>query len=304
MQGRYGIVGVIYIDTFTPPGRSLPLRPVNKFSEEHLKLMVAIGHQAALAVEDTSYYSAMVQAERLAAMGQTIATLSHHVKNILQGIRGGSYLIEEGLKSEDNEIVRRGWWIVEKNQERISNLVMDMLTFSKDREPDLVSADLNETVSDVVELMKSRAAEAGVMLEWQPRSDLPHFQFDADLLHRAILNVITNAIDACEKREQARVTVAIDLAPHDRLVRIVVADNGEGIAAEDLKRIFSVFESKKGSRGTGLGLPVSQKILREHGGDIRVESSPGAGSRFYLELPANIPEASRNADTLSGRFVE
>ena len=138
----------------------LPARSVDKFTEEHLKLMVAIGHQAALAVEDTSYYSAMLQAERLAAMGQTIATLSHHIKNILQGIRGGSYLIEEGLKDDDNDVVRRGWRIVEKNQERISNLVMDMLTFSKDREPDLRPADLNETVGDVVELMKSRAAEA------------------------------------------------------------------------------------------------------------------------------------------------
>ena len=304
MQGRYGIVGVIYIDTFTPPGRSLPLRPVNKFSEEHLKLMVAIGHQAALAVEDTSYYSAMLQAERLAAMGQTIATLSHHVKNILQGISGGSYLIEEGLKAGDNEVIRRGWRIVEKNQERISNLVMDMLTFSKDREPELVRADLNDTVGDVIELMKTRAAEAAVALDWQPRSDLPEFQFDADLLHRAILNVVTNAIDACEKREAAKVAVSIEWAPEDRLVRIVVADNGAGIAPEDIKRIFSVFESKKGSRGTGLGLPVSQKILREHGGDIRVESTPGAGSRFILELPANVPESSGNSETLSGRFVE
>jgi two-component system, NtrC family, sensor kinase len=82
--------------------------------------MVAIGHQAALAVEDTSYYSAMVQAERLAAIGQTIATLSHHIKNILQGIRGGSYLIEEGLKTNETDVIRKGWGIVEKNQERIS----------------------------------------------------------------------------------------------------------------------------------------------------------------------------------------
>ena len=78
----------------------------NRFSDEHLKLMVAIAHQAALAVEDTSYYSAMVQAERLAAIGQTIATLSHHIKNILQGIRGGSYLIEEGLRTQDSGVVR------------------------------------------------------------------------------------------------------------------------------------------------------------------------------------------------------
>jgi len=286
MQGRYGIVGAIYIDTYTPAGKVLPTRPVNKFTEEHLKLMVAIGHQAALAVEDTSYYSAMLQAERLATMGQTIATLSHHIKNILQGIRGGSYLIEEGLKDNDNDVVRRGWRIVEKNQERISHLVMDMLTFSKDREPELVASNLNETIGDVVELMKTRAAEAQVEIAWQPRGDLPQFHFDPDLLHRAILNVVTNAIDACEKRDAARVDIAVDWSADHRFVQIVVADNGAGIDPDDIQRIFSVFESKKGSRGTGLGLPVSQKIMREHGGDIRVESTPGAGSRFYLELPA------------------
>jgi two-component system, NtrC family, sensor kinase len=115
MQGRYGVVGAIYIDTYTALGE--PLLPrATKFSDEHLKLMVAIGHQAALAIEDTSYYSAMLQAERLAAMGQTIATLSHHIKNILQGIRGGSYLIQEGLKGNDNDTVRKGWGIVEKTR--------------------------------------------------------------------------------------------------------------------------------------------------------------------------------------------
>lgn len=293
MQGRYGIVGVLYIDTFTPPGKSVEQRPSNRFSEEHLKLMVAIGHQAALAVEDTSYYSAMLQAERLAAMGQTIATLSHHIKNILQGIRGGSYLIEEGLKGEDNEVVRRGWRIVEKNQERISNLVMDMLSFSKDREPELTAADLNETLQDVVDLMQTRAAEAGVALTFERRSDLPRFHFDPDLLHRAVLNVVTNAIDACEKRPDAKVDVSVEFAEGERFVHIVVADNGEGIPAEDIQRIFSVFESKKGARGTGLGLPVSQKIMREHGGDIRIESTAGSGSRFYLELPANLSPVTK-----------
>jgi len=178
---------------------------------------------------------------------------------------------------------------------------MDMLTFSKDREPELVAADLNETISDVVELMKTRAAEAKVELCWQPQAGLPQFQFDPDLLHRAILNVVTNAIDACEKREAGRVDVSIEWAPDDRLVHIVVADNGEGIAAEDIKRIFSIFESKKGSRGTGLGLAVSQKIMREHGGDIRVESTPGEGSRFYLELPVQGHQQSslRSTETIS-----
>ena len=104
MQGRYDVVGVIYIDTSITPQRMLQQGSANKFNQEHLKLMIAIGHQAALAIEDTNYYKQMVQAERLAAVGQTIATLSHHIKNILQGIRGGSYLIEMGIKDHAKAI--------------------------------------------------------------------------------------------------------------------------------------------------------------------------------------------------------
>src|SRR4029079_10557758 len=95
-----------------------------------------------------------------------------------------------------------------------------------------------------------------------------------------------------------QVEVSIQRLSGEGLVSIVVADNGEGIPPDDIKRIFSVFESKKGSRGTGLGLPVSQKIMREHGGDIRVESTPGSGSRFYLELPVHSSQSLRNTQTL------
>ncbi len=306
MQGRYGMVGVIYIDTYTPPGQVVQNRHVNRFSEEHLKLMVAIGHQAALAVEDTSYYSALVQAERLAAVGQTIATLSHHIKNILQGIRGGSYLIEEGLKNTDTELIRKGWNIVDKNQEKISNLVMDMLTFSKERQPERVPAELNQVVVEVLELMQTRAADAGVTLEWLPDEKMPVLQFDPDALHRAILNVVTNAIDACEKTPGGRVSVSTEFAADKTVAQITVEDNGEGISPEHIQKIFSLFESRKGSRGTGLGLPVSQKILREHGGDIRASSTPDVGSRFLLEFPAipirgeSEPSEGANLETLTG----
>jgi len=292
MQGRYGIVGVIYIDTYTPPGRMLDQQRSNRFNEEHLKLMVAIAHQAALAVEDTNYYSAMVHAERLAAVGQTIATLSHHIKNILQGIRGGSYLIEEGLKGKDPDVLRKGWTIVDKNQEKISNLVLDMLSFSKEREPEPSPSNLNDVTAEVVELMQARADEAKVVLRWQPDEKMPQVMLDADAMHRAILNVVTNAIDACDETEDGCVVVTTEYAPAESAVRVIVRDNGLGIEPDDIKRIFTVFESHKGSRGTGLGLPVSQKVLREHGGDVLVTSTPGEGSRFTLELPAEMPEPS------------
>ncbi len=292
MQGRYGVVGVIYIDTSTTPQDAIQHGQSNKFTEDHLKLMVAIGHQAALAVEDTRYYSAMVQAERLAAVGQTIATLSHHIKNILQGIRGGSYLIEMGLSEHDESLVGKGWNIVEKNQGKISTLVMDMLTFSKEREPDLQPAQINRVVADVVELLQSRAEELNVELTWTPAEDVPTLVFDPEGMHRAVLNVVTNAIDAASEGETSGlVEVVSEYSAEEAEVRVVVDDNGSGIPPEHLDTLFSPFVSHKKSRGTGLGLAVSKKILAEHGGRILVDSVPGQGSRFVLELAAVEPES-------------
>lgn len=295
MQGRYDVVGVIYIDTSTPPHEVIQKGGTPKFTEDHLKLLIAIAHQAALAVEDTWYYSALVQAERLAAVGQTVATLSHHIKNILQGIRGGSYLIELGLKEHDEQLVAKGWKIVEKNQNKISALVMDMLTFSKEREPDLTTASINQTVADVIELAQTPANELGVELHWRPTPEMPDMVFDPEGLHRAVLNVVTNAIEAAAERPNGggRVEVRTDYLPNASLVRITVSDNGPGIPADQLERIFRPFNSTKKGRGTGLGLPVSQKILSEHGGRILVDSQPGEGTTFTLELPAVLPATAR-----------
>lgn len=201
MRARYDVVGAIYIDTHTSPQEVVQKGGAAKFTEDHLKLMVAIAHQAALAVEDTRYYSAMVQAERLAAIGQTVTTVSHHIKNILQGIRGGSYLIELGLSEHDESVVGKGWKIVEKNQNKISALVMDMLTFSKEREPELVAANINHVAGDVVELMQARADELDVELRWELGEPMPELIFDPEGLHRAVLNVLTNAVDAVGESE-------------------------------------------------------------------------------------------------------
>jgi signal transduction histidine kinase len=259
-------------------------------------------------------------------------------------MRGGSYLIDAGLRRNDTDAVRRGWGIVERNQERISSLVMDMLTFSKEREPEKVTADLNDTVQDVVELMRSRAAELGVELIYHPQTEMPQALFDPDAMHRAILNIVTNAIDAAaekassqtddkeeEEEEEEDATrdddEAIDAdaevrptevrtprvstetpiarvsteAPPRVLVAtefdaingwtIAVKDNGTGIRPEDREKIFSLFESRKGARGTGLGLPVSEKILREHGGRIELAQDDAGkadgwtGACFLLRLP-------------------
>ncbi len=315
MQGRYNnMLGMIYIDTSTPPERIVTHGSLRKFHESHLRLMAAIGHQAAMAVEDTRYYSELMQAERLAAIGQTIAMLSHHIKNILQGVQGGRYLVEKGLADTANLLrnlaegpqteqlnksvacIRKGWEISDKNQNRISNLVMDMLSFSKEREPSLEPADLNEVVADVVELMESRADEQGVKLLWRPYEEMPTLTFDPDGLHRAILNIVTNAIDACEGRENGRVLVSTNYSRNENVARVNVEDNGSGIPADKIDAIFKLFHSTKSNRGTGLGLPVSNKIIREHGGKIVVHSEEGKGSRFSVVLPAIRPDGPGEND--------
>lgn len=291
MQGRYGFVGVIYIDTSISPGKLAQLESQQCFDKEHLMLMMAIGGQAALAIEDTQFYRAMVQSERLAAMGQTIANLSHHVKNILQGVSGANYLVEQGIKNGDVPLIKQGWEMVQRNQERISNLVLDMLSYSKQREPELTAGDLCPLIKEVMDMVSPSANAAGVELQWR-QPDMPIMaSFDAEAIHRALLNVVSNAVDATSQTAGGKVTVEATTA--DASVEIRVKDNGPGISEEDAARIFAPFESSKGTRGTGLGLPVSQKIMREHGGDLSLVSKPGEETCFLLHWPTETDVENR-----------
>ena len=282
MQGRYGVVGVLYIDTIVNANRESKSTGLNVFNEEHLKMMVTIGHQAALAIEDTNFYQSTLQAEKLAAVGQTIANLSHHVKNILQGLKGGGYMINEGLRNEDLAPVRTGWEICQKTHARIESMVLDMLTMSKQREPKRELTDLVQLIQDALTIASVSAQDANVELVWiPPQSHQPIF-VDPEGIHRAILNLVLNAIDAAGGKPDAQVT--LDLLQENESTQIKIQDNGTGIPHSQLKSIFSLFESTKGNRGTGLGLPVSQKIIQEHGGDISVASVLDQGTTFTIHL--------------------
>jgi signal transduction histidine kinase len=289
MKGRHETLGVLYLDTLTATRGLMGQSNVARvFTEDHLALAIAIGHQAALAVEETRYHHAMVQAERLAAIGQTIAALSHHIKNILQGLRSGSEILKMGLTAKDENLLEKGWKIVEKNQAKIYNLVMDMLSYSKEREPAVEDTDLNNVVADVLELVEGRIKELGVQVETR-LGNLPLAPVDPEGFHRALLNIISNALDALEEQPNPCVSVATRLEATGAWLSVQVQDNGVGISQERLRDIFKPFVSTKGARGTGLGLAVSRKIIREHGGDIFVHSQPGKGSRFTLRLPVKSP---------------
>jgi two-component system, NtrC family, sensor kinase len=230
-------------------------------------------------------HQAVMQSERMAAVGQTFAAISHHIKNILQGVRAANDLVEMGLSDGDTKMVHQGWKVVRRNQDRIYQLVMDMLTYSKERKPELALGDMNALAADVVELLSPRAGEIGAILASSLDETLPTAWFDAEALHRALLNLVGNALDAVEGRESAHVKVSTRVNEDEQRVEVSVEDNGVGIAVDEQEEVFQVFVSTKGSRGTGLGLPVTRKILREHDGDVFVESAPGSGSKFTMWVP-------------------
>ena len=297
MKGRHETHGVLFLDTVTNTKRMVEEgkeEPVSQLTEEHLSLAIAIAHQAALAVEETRYHQAMVQGERLAAIGQTIAALSHHIKNIMQGVVFGSDMVRSAMGDKDDALMQKGWRLVEKNQGKIHDLVMDMLSYSKERDPLIEDTDLNRLVEDVIEVIRGRADEQGVRLDVRLSPNMPLVPADPDGVHKALLNIVSNALDAVEGREEPYVGVQTLMEAGGLWARIVVLDHGPGIPPESAAEIFKPFVSTKGSRGTGLGLPVCRKIFREHGGDVLVESKVGRGSKFILRLPMKSPHADEN----------
>ena len=268
MRGRHETLGILYLDSLTPrpAGEGPPflanLAPIGKFNSDHLALAIALAHQAALAVEETRYYQALVQAERLAAVGQTVAALSHHIKNILQGLRSGGEILTMGLEalnvcaqdgtslpSKDLVLLQRGWRIVEKNQAKIYELVMDMLSYSKEREPNLEETDLNGVARDVLELLADRGRELGVKLDANLADNVPICSADREGVHRALLNVVSNALDAVEEAETPRVLLATVLEADQQWVQLRVTDNGTGIPPEKMGEIFRPFVQHQGCPG-------------------------------------------------------
>src|SRR5439155_14325918 len=138
----------------------------------------------AMAVEESRYHQRLVTAERLAAIGHTIAALSHHIKNIMQGVRFGADMVRTALADDDKDLLGKGWKLVERNQARIDQLILDMLSYSKEREPSIEPTDLNKLCEDVRDMVSGRAADRGVTLEWRPGAGVSAVPCDPEGIHR------------------------------------------------------------------------------------------------------------------------
>lgn len=249
------------------------------------------------------------EAERLAAVGETVAGVAHGIKNILMGLEGGMYAVNTGIRTGDDGRIARGWTMLEDNVERISAFVKEFLDFAKGRSTVTVPTDPNDPARRVVELFAERAAQAGIELKAELTPGLAAAALDAEGIHTCLANLVSNAIDACLVAEADRsFVVVVRSAEEDGTLVYEVADNGGGMDYEISRKVFSRFFTTKGSdRGTGLGLLTTKRIVHQHGGRITFTSQEGEGSVFRIELPRDArsgPRPGSQAGTTSASMHE
>jgi len=243
-------------------------------------------HGGVAAVIDMATNVSQIKADQkeLVTLGQSIALLSHGVKNILEGLQGGAYIVDEGLKDEDLELVKRGWHIVNKNIFSVTDFVKNVLYASKSRplKYDIVSA--AQLVKDSLELFHEKASSLRIRIRQQVNPYLPDVRLDVASVRRMLNNLIWNAIEAClqdKNKKRHFVSVKTDFYDDDHFM-FEIKDNGIGMNEATRQKIFNEFFSTKGSGGTGLGLAVVEKIVNKHGGRIEVSSRPGRGTKFKI----------------------
>ncbi len=234
-----------------------------------------------------------LEAERLAAVGQTVAGLAHGLKNVLMGLDGGMYMARSGIQQGNVERMLKGWEILEEDIARISSFTMEFLEFAKGRPPlDVKLVDPNAVVMKVHNLFSDTARLAGIKLRMDLALGLADAPLDEDDIHTCMANLVSNALDACDTSDRPDRQVTVSTREVDGVLFYEVADDGAGMDYEIKKKIFSNFFSTKSSKkGTGLGLLTTRKIIQEHGGKVSFESTRGEGSVFRLELPrARLPQ--------------
>jgi len=222
----------------------------------------------------------------LAILGETIAGMSHTIKNILCGLQGGVYVVDSGLLRGKQDRVGLGWDMVKNNVEKISDLVKGILYASKGREPEYQEVDPGNLLQEICDLFESKAQSYGVELVRAFDSRLGKCLLDPTGIHSAVSNLVSNALEACGKGDsfrQQRIIVG-GCIEAGRLF-LQVSDNGAGMPLEVKEKLFNKFYSTKGGKGTGLGLVITRKVIEEHGGVIHVESAPGQGTTFTVEIP-------------------
>ena len=222
---------------------------------------------------------------QLASIGLLVGSISHGIKGLLNGLDGGIYLVNSGRKKGNEERVTKGWDMVQRNVDRIRSMVMDILYYAKDRELTLEEVDPATILSELEPGLLKKAGDIDTKLEMEVAKDAGTFQADALAVRAALQNLLENSLDACRVDNRTEHWLKVGVRREPPFMVFDVEDNGIGMDRETRNKVFSLFFSSKGIKGTGLGLFISNKIVDKHGGDIAVHSEPDVGTKFTVRFP-------------------
>lgn len=232
--------------------------------------------------------------DHLSALGLKISSISHGIKSMLAGLDSGMYLVESGLAKNNQARVDEGWEIVRTISDRIRKLVLEILYFAKDRDPKWEKVDVLSFAQDVVSTFKPKLQARQIEFKSEFEASLGTIEIDSSAVRSALINILENAQDACLddplKKEH---TIVFSVEQDKDHVIFGIRDNGTGMDRETRENLFSLFFSSKGTRGTGLGLFITNKTIQQHGGVITVHSTPGESSHFRIRMPKITPELAK-----------
>lgn len=229
--------------------------------------------------------SQLLRAEKLSTVGVLTAGVAHEIGTPLGVVKGrAEYALS---KLDEGDPVEEHLSIIVEQSEYISSVVEQILDFSRDEQPDIRSTDIAEAVSRSIQLVTFQRDNESVEIETDIPDSLPPIAANPDEFQQVVVNLLMNAHQACQKEGHIRIAGRMEPGEEsEEFVRIAVQDDGAGIDPENRHKIFDpFFTTKKRGRGTGLGLSVVQKIVRNHGGKIKLDSSPGEGTTFHLIWP-------------------
>jgi PAS domain S-box-containing protein len=244
--------------------------------------------------------------DNLTSLGFLISSISHGVKGLLTGLDGGMYLINSGVAKKDEAQIKEGWEVVEMMVDRIRNMVQNILFYAKERELQWEPVDVPGFAEDLCLTVENKIGQHGIEFTKNFENSPGRFEIDANLVRTAILNILENAIEAVlADKTKPKHRITFDVGHQDDHVIFDVRDDGTGMDKETRENMFTLFFSSKGHAGTGLGLYIANKIIRQHGGYIEVTSAPGQGSHFRVMLPRSLPQSAKQAMTKKdGQIVQ
>lgn len=233
---------------------------------------------------------AVRRSDQIAALGTLAAGLAHEIKNPLGGVKGAAQLLAMELPPQSP--MREYTDVMIKEVDRANGIIEELMDLTRPRSPELSEVDLAEVLHDIVLFQKEAYRGKDIRFSLHLDPSIPPILGDANLLTRLFLNLIKNAGEAIDKQGEVQVFTKVVSDYHltkpgekpTPLIKVEVRDNGRGIPAEQVDRIFTPFYTTK-SQGSGLGLATCQKIVSEHRGFLKVESSPEEGTVFAVFLP-------------------